>query len=121
MDTVNIIIAASNIFTGLLVIGLSIPLLLGNVKMNKWYGMRFPKAYESEENWYRINKYGAKHVMIWSIPVIATGIISLFIDFGPSGSENVVLLLSFGMAPGLLVIPCVQTMIKVDRICSTDN
>ena len=78
MDT-GIILAAVNIFTGIVFIAISIPLVKRRVKMNHLYGFRIPKAFKSDENWYDINEYGAKQMIIWSIPIILAGIICLVI------------------------------------------
>jgi hypothetical protein len=53
-----------NIGLGLLLIGVSIlcfglviPLYLEKVGMNYLYGVRFPRSFESDRAWYKINKY----------------------------------------------------------------
>jgi uncharacterized membrane protein len=78
---VNIIIGIAYIFIGLLLIGLAIPMYLGKVKMNKVYGARFKKSFESDENWYKINKYAGKLMIICSIPIVVLGVLSFFITF----------------------------------------
>jgi len=45
---------------GLVLIILSIPLVARKVPMNRVYGVRIPKAFASERNWYDINEYGGK-------------------------------------------------------------
>jgi hypothetical protein len=79
MSRVNIVLGICNISCGIVFIAIGIPLLKRKIKMNGLYGFRLAKAYESEENWYDINAYGARQLIIWSIPVILTGIISLFV------------------------------------------
>ncbi|EDL66317.1 SdpI family protein [Bacillus sp. SG-1] len=75
-----------NIFVGLMLIGLAIlfiglaiPLYLGRISMDSWYGVRLPRSFESEEAWYQINKFGAKVMMVWAIPQLFLGIIVLFL------------------------------------------
>ena len=58
---------------------ISIPLLKRKIPMNRWYGARFKKSFESEENWYRINAYSAKQVMVWSIPLLIIGMVTFFL------------------------------------------
>lgn len=77
--TINILIASSFIFVGVLIFILGIPLFLGRIKMNRIYGARFKKSFESDENWYKINKYSGKWMMIWSIPITIIGVICFFI------------------------------------------
>ncbi len=45
---------------GALIALISIPLVLRKVPMNRAYGVRIPKAFVSDENWYEINAYGGK-------------------------------------------------------------
>ena len=65
---------------GIVIILISIPLYLGKVKMNGVYGFRIRKAFESEQNWYRINRYGARALMLWALILMAVGIICLFVQ-----------------------------------------
>jgi hypothetical protein len=64
---------------GIVIIMISIPLYLGKVKMNGVYGFRIRKAFESEQNWYRINRYGARALILWAVVLMAVGIICLFV------------------------------------------
>jgi hypothetical protein len=79
MMDVNMFPGVINITSGLLFIGISIPLVKRKIKMNFLYGFRIEESFKSEENWYNINAYGGKELMVWSIPVILLGIICFFI------------------------------------------
>jgi hypothetical protein len=59
---------------------LCIPLAKRKIKMNRLYGIRMSKSLESEENWYKINEYGGKIFIPWSILSILAGIISVFLQ-----------------------------------------
>ncbi len=78
MDTISMRLGIADISVALLVIGLSMPLVKGSVKMNRFYGIRFAKSYESEEDWRKINKYGGKQLIIWSIILAIFGIVTLY-------------------------------------------
>jgi hypothetical protein len=41
---------------------------------NPFLGVRIAKAFESDENWYRINHYVAKQVLVWGIFIVLLGI-----------------------------------------------
>jgi uncharacterized membrane protein len=41
-------------------IAVSLPLIQRKVKMNPWYGIRIPAAFESEQRWLEINEYGGR-------------------------------------------------------------
>lgn len=106
METINIVLGISNLTCGLLVILLSIPLKKGSIKMNKFYGFRISKSFESEENWYKINKYGAERFLFWSIPMLAIGTIAFFIPF----NEYSVVFWIFLLAPLIIFIPVIETL-----------
>jgi hypothetical protein len=80
MAGVNIKTAITLTIVGIIVIAVCIPLYLGKIKMNRAYGFRIAKAFESEENWLKINKYGAALLMCWGVFVIIAGAVCLFIE-----------------------------------------
>ncbi|MDI6796814.1 MAG: SdpI family protein [Desulfatibacillaceae bacterium] len=59
--------------SGILLIAVSIPLVFNKIPPNHFYGFRLKKAFESEQNWYAINHYGAKVMIVWSCIMIAAG------------------------------------------------
>ncbi len=74
MHDINLVLGISNTFCGLLIGLLAIPLIKEKVKMNNWYGVRFAKSYESEENWRKINRKGGIYMLAWSIPIFLLGL-----------------------------------------------
>jgi uncharacterized membrane protein len=96
----NFFVALSNIFSGLLFILLSMPLVLGKVKMNHLYGIRISKAFKSDENWYRINRYGGKVLIAAGFVLIIAGTAELMY---PVNNQNIVLFLAF--LPAIILIP----------------
>ena len=109
MDNPNMTLGISHILIGILMIGLSIPMLKGKIKMNHGYGFRFRKSFESDKNWYKINKYGAKRLIIWSAILTAIGITTLFLP--PSAIGNNLLLI----APLILIIPALESYVFAKR------
>jgi hypothetical protein len=103
METVNAKTAITLICLGFILIGVSIPLLLGKIKMNYVYGFRIRKAFESEENWYAINSYGAKALICWSAVLMAIGIACLYIE-----PQHVLTVAKVGFIS--LLVPVFQTM-----------
>ncbi len=102
-----------NIAVGLVLIAVSIPLVKRRIKPNHGYGFRISKAFESEENWYRINEYGGRQMIKWSVVIILIGLVTLFIPLGP---EDHVLALLFGLAPVLILIPAIQTILWARKL-----
>lgn len=79
MDVTNIALGISNIFVGLLIIIISLPLARRKVPMNRVYGVRLKKSFESEENWYTINAYGGRLLIGWSIRLVLIGVATFFL------------------------------------------
>lgn len=71
--------------------------------MNYWYGFRLKKSFEYDENWYKINKYGAQHLINRSPLLIQIGIITFFIPFG----YNETLIIFFSLVPVYVIISLV--------------
>lgn len=103
MNEGTIAIGVLHIITALLIIAVSIPLVQNSVKMNSLYGIRIKKAYESEENWYKINEYGGKRLIFWSIVLICIGILTFFINV----SEKSFFYKVIALAPVIVLIPCI--------------
>ncbi|PQP34683.1 hypothetical protein C6A37_06480 [Desulfobacteraceae bacterium SEEP-SAG9] len=112
MDPQSIYLGISNIFCGLLFTAISIPLLNGSIKMNRYYGIRFKKSYESEENWYKINKFGAKRLIIWSIPLLLIGSVTFFLRV----NDHSVLKLIIALAPLIVIIPAIESYVYAKRL-----
>ena len=93
----NIIFFIINSAGALLIIGASLPLAMRKVKMNDFYGIRSGKAFKSRDNWYSINAYGGKQLIAWSIPMLAAGLVSIFITFDNRPPELMAVL--FGAGP----------------------
>jgi len=120
MTTSGLILGLYCIFFAALIIGISIPLYLGKVKKNRWYGVRIPKAFTSDDNWYKINRYGGKRMIIWSIPLAVLGIATLFFPFAghTDGHSHmgIPLLLVYGHAPMIVLIPIVEILIYARKL-----
>jgi len=100
---VNFLVAAGNI-------GFAIPLLLGKIKMNRWYGFRIRKAFESEDLWQRINRYGAKQFIGWSALNLVAGLLALVLPLGTTPDRSTLTLLL--IAP-VLVNPAIPAMVTL--------
>ena len=64
---------------GVLYIGLGIPLLLGRVPPNSFYGCRTKKTLSDEKLWYAVNRVTGRDLIIGGVAVVVTalGILSL--------------------------------------------
>lgn len=99
-----IFIALLYTFIGGAVLGVSIPLVRGRVRMNNYYGVRFPAAFESDEAWYRINRHGGKCFATYGAILLAAApfALALIPDPLPFRTMNI-----FAMMPVFLLVPTV--------------
>lgn len=104
-----ITVCLSNVACALIAGGLAVPLVRRRVKMNGYYGVRFARSFESDELWYRINEYGGRRLLLWSIPILALGLVALFVS-----SEAWLVTLAF--APMLYIIPCIESYVFARRL-----
>jgi uncharacterized membrane protein len=65
--------------TGLLLAGVSFPLIRRWVKPNHFYGFRIPKTMSSEPIWYEANAYAGRMLLGLSIVYIAASILLYFV------------------------------------------
>jgi hypothetical protein len=101
METAGICLGLTNIFVAILIIGISIPLVMRKIPMNRFYGVRFKKSFESDENWYKINHYGGKQLIAWSIPLLIIGILTFVFPV----REDSMLTTLIGCAPLIVLVP----------------
>jgi len=76
---ITVVIILTHLFVAAVLAGLSIPLILRRVGMNKSYGMRFEVSFKSEKNWYDINEFGGKALLISALPIAGYGLLGLFL------------------------------------------
>ncbi len=108
----HIIIGIFDICFGLTNIAISIPLFKEKVKMNHLYGIRFAKSFESEENWYKINKHGAKRSVVWSIPIVIIGTITLL----PPLYNSVAGIVLAAVAPLIILIADIESYLYARKL-----
>ena len=65
--------------TGLLMIGLSIPMIRGKVSPNKWYGFRVKATLENPDVWYPANVYAGKLLCATGIITVVAAVVCAFI------------------------------------------
>jgi hypothetical protein len=109
MEPLNLKTAITLVCLGFILIAVCIPVYLGKIKMNCYYGFRIRKAFESEENWYTINRYGAKALMCWSVIIMAIGIVCLYIEPQPVATVAKLTFLS-------VIVPIIQTFRYARRL-----
>ena len=62
--------------TGLLLVGLSLPLIYRKVPPNYWYGFRVRATLEDDKIWYPVNEYVAKRLFwVGIVTVVAAAVL----------------------------------------------
>ncbi len=100
---------------GVALVVISIPLVARMVPRNRVYGVRTRKAFASDRNWYEINAYGGKRLIVWSSALALIGIAAFFIPLdegNPTGSALSILL---AFSPLIVVIPAIIEIISFSR------
>jgi hypothetical protein len=115
MNIDNITLGSVNLGFAILIIAISIPLVKRKIKMNPWYGVRIPKSFESEENWYKINAYGGKRMIVWALLPAVVGIVAFFLplDSDAGGTPLLAVLLAF--VPLIAIIPAIIEIVIFSR------
>ena len=114
---INIIVGISNLGLAVLIIVLAIPLIQRKVKMNRIYGVRIKKAFESEENWYKINAYGGRRLVAAGIALAVLGVATFFLPLGSMEHPNNTMLMVASLAPVIVIIPCLaQTLLYAKKL-----
>jgi len=79
---------------GLLFIGLSIPLILGRVPPNHFYGCRTEKTLSDPEIWYEANRISGKDFLLAGVLVLAASLGTLVFGQEVNPNHVVITLLS---------------------------
>ena len=79
---------------GLLFIGLSIPLILGRVPPNHFYGCRTKRTLSDPEIWYEANRVSGKDLLISGVVVLVASIGALVFGQEVNPNHVVITLLS---------------------------
>ncbi len=114
MEAENVIFGIMFIIVGLILMAISVPLKNGKVAMNHFYGVRLRKSFTSEKNWYLMNAYGGRQLVIWSAAMFVLGVLTLFIPF--NGQEELIVLFAF--LPLIVLMIPVYLIVRYSRTLS---
>ncbi len=108
----NVMLGLSNIGVAAFLLVMAVPLARRKVKMNRVYGIRIKKAFASDENWYRINEYGERTLIMWSLVLAAFGIATFFLPLGSGEQPNETAAIIVACAPVLILAPWTIQMFR---------
>ena len=101
------------LFAGLLLVGLSIPLILKKIKPNALYGFRVQQTLDDPSIWYAVNAYSGKWLLTAGIAtIVAAGGFYLI----PGISLDAYALACLGVVGTLLVIGFVQSLRYMKKV-----
>lgn len=99
--------------TGLLILGLAIPLILRRVPPNGIYGIRTKASFASESDWYRINSVGGRQLAVSGGILFIVGVVGLFLPASMLGAYAIAAAVVTLLA---VLVPCVRLcMLKPDN------
>ena len=104
------IVSSSLVFCGIIVIAVSIPILLGKISRNPFYGFRTQLSLSSDEVWYATNRFAAKGLILSGALNLLIGVISFW--FHPL-SDGVQLLLV--VLPLSVFLPCLISYVWMNK------
>jgi uncharacterized membrane protein len=107
VDAAGLLIGLFDMLIGLLIVAVALPLARGKVEMNHWYGVRVRQSFQSEDQWYRINRYGGRQLMACGLIIAVVGAVAFFLELGSSPG----LMALFLFAPLLVLVPAAASVL----------
>lgn len=106
MNTVATLLGLLDIILAIITAAISVPLVKRKIPKNYIYGVRIYKAFESDENWYAINAYAGRQLIVWSVPTLILGVVTLFL---PLADHQYLFAVPF-LAVFFLLVPMVSVV-----------
>ncbi len=78
MDPLTLLLALF-LAAGILMVGISIPLIQRRIKPNYWYGFRTRRTLSDPAVWYEVNAYAGKRLLISGVIASVSAIVLYFI------------------------------------------
>lgn len=100
---------------GLLLAGLSIPLILRRIPPNGLYGFRVRKTLENPEIWYTVNVFAGKRLLLVGL---GTAVAAVVLYFWPGISVDAYALSILGVVGGLLLLALIQSFLYLRSLDS---
>ena len=103
-----VILLALYSFSGLLLAGLSIPLILHKIPPNGLYGFRVPSTLENPELWYKVNAYAGRRLLVVGL---GTAVGSIILYFSVNTSVNAYALSCLGLFLALFLWAIISSVL----------
>ena len=97
----------------LLIVCLAIPLAMGKIKRNPWYGFRTPRTLSSDEIWYSANRSAAVNMIVAGILIwVVAALLYVMKDQMPS--QTVVIVMA-GFTFAAMVFAVVKSFMSLSK------
>ncbi len=100
-----LVFLAMFLVVGGIFIGLSIPLIKGNVPPNRWYGFRVPRTLNDPQVWYPANAYAGWR-LLW------VGILTLIVAIAAYFIPNLEMVVYTFIVAGVVVMGVAITLVQ---------
>lgn len=84
--------------SGLVLIGISVPLIQRRIKPNYWYGFRTKRTLDNPQIWYDVNAYAGKRLLVSGL-ITAVAAIALYFIPGLTVDGYALAMLLFAVVP----------------------
>ena len=101
------------LFTGLLFIGISLPLILEKVPPNGWYGFRVAKTFSNERIWYGANRAAGYNLFWAGVAIAISSLITGLVHRIGSLTANIINLTVFIIA---IVVAFAHSFLTLNRL-----
>jgi len=103
------VVVLSGIFT-LLTFGFGLPLALGKVRRNRWFGFKLNTYIINDDDiWYAVNRVGGR-VLVAASPLFLAIAVVAAVYTGNHGVQTALLIITLGLILGLIIYSFARTL-----------
>ena len=103
------VVVISGVFT-LLTFGFGLPLALGKVRRNRWFGFKLNTYIINDDDiWYAVNRVGGR-ILVASSPLFLTVAVIAAVYMGNHGVQTALLFITLGLILAMIVYSFARTL-----------
>ncbi|MEA5504318.1 SdpI family protein [Halotia wernerae UHCC 0503] len=95
---------------------MSLPLILGKVPPNAWYGFRVAKTFASERIWYMANRAGGYNLLYAGITIAVTAVVTKLLVSKYGLSNNIFNSVNLAIFIFALVVTTLRSFLALNRL-----
>lgn len=81
MEPISLVVGLCNICCGIIFALVGAVLAICRIRKGAWYGFTVPNAVASDRNWEQVNRFGGRRLVVWALPLVLLGIVSVLLAF----------------------------------------